>query len=142
MKKWIFILFLFVSTIASFLVAYKANSTPAFSLTIVCFIAFSVIYIVEVLDYKIGGQHLSLEKRINELQVEQKELKNITSSLLKIIYISLDSSRRWGGSQPEHQELLKKHMDSLSKYFESDLEENIQKDLEQIDKSIKERNKK
>ena len=142
MKKWFLIVFLLVTTISSFIFAFKTDNAPAYYLAMASLIAFCLAYAVEVLDYRVGGQHISLEKRLNVLAEGQEELKEVASSLLSIIYISQDGAQRWDGTPPEHQTLIEKHIATISKHIDPNLIRKVKKDIVNLDKLINERNKK
>lgn len=90
---------------------------------------------VEVLGYRIGGQYITLEKDLSDLQQEQVKLKLISTTLVKAIFTVMDGSYRTGGPTEGHEKLTDKYIESISKFLDPDIIEQWNKDIDDIHKN-------
>jgi outer membrane murein-binding lipoprotein Lpp len=63
-----------------------------------------------LLGWKVGGSQLSLEKQVNQLAEENKNLEAIVDALIKSTVVMIDGVRLFDGPTPGHIELLGKIM--------------------------------
>ena len=117
---------------AGFYLALKFQFKEAIYLSIISIIIFSVVYSVSFLKYNIGGNTISIENKIKELDSEQKELKEIIKILVKMNRISADMGGGKLGPLREHESRLKELQEELNQYIGKDFESEIQKELNSI----------
>ncbi len=108
MARWFLIIFLFLSTIATFLFLYKNPVPQAYYLAIVSLSLFVLVVFLEALNYKIGGKYLTIEKRIDDVVAAQEEVKLLSIATSQALHVLADGAGRWGGPSPKHVELMKK----------------------------------
>lgn len=110
-----------------------------FSFTLVLFI---LIYSVSILNYKISGDHLSVEVRqqLAKTNAQVNDISKVVSTLLKINAITVDGSGRYDGVPPEHTQKIKEYQASLADYIEEDLSKEIDSTIEQLNKEINKKN--
>ena len=133
MARWFLIIFLFLSTIVSFLFVYNYQTqAAAYYLAIVSLVLFVLVAGLEVLNYRIGGQFLTIEKRINDVAAEQEEVKLLAIAAYQALHVLADGSSRWGGSSKEHIELMKKYLDPISKHLPENTIEEVNTDIAEI----------
>lgn len=132
MARWFLITFLFLSTIVSFLFVYNYQTQAAYYLAIVSLVLFVLVAGMEVLNYRIGGQFLTIEKRINDVAAEQAEVKLLAIATYQALHILADGSGRWGGPSKEHIELMKRYLEPISKYLPENAIEKVDKDIAEI----------
>ena len=132
-KSLIFILgVLFIFCVSAFAVGALKNSNAAFVLSGAALLPFVGIFAVGVLDYKVGGNQLTLEKRINDVEVENKELKNAVTSLLEAIYVVARGSSGFGGMLPEHYELIEKYLQPINHQISRNSKDIVIKEVERL----------
>lgn len=100
---------------------------------------FAIIYLITVLDYKISGSALGVEKTIQEINTSKEEIKKIANTIVKMSYILADGSGRWDGIPEEHLAQIKKYRESLKEYLDPNLDQDVQKTISQLDEQIKKR---
>ena len=89
--KVIFLLFLFIIVCFSlYHIETKENvSNNSYFLAITAIILFVLCFLLLALKIKVGGQYLSLEQDLANLQVEQKKLSSIVMALYKCFRINV-----------------------------------------------------
>jgi hypothetical protein len=134
-KGLLFILiFLFVFCIVSLAIGAQLNSTAAFTISGGSLTFFVAIYASEVLGLTITGAHISLQKRVDTLENENKELKKVATALIKSLYTLADSAGRLDGPLEEHKALVSKYLAPISHLIEPNVLEQVTADIAQIDK--------
>jgi hypothetical protein len=121
--------FLFVLCVASFIAGSYLNSTAAFSLSGLALTFFVGIFAVGVLDYKIGGAQLSLERRVNTLEQENTDLKISVTALLKSIYVMSHGASIWDGPTENHRKLLSEYLQPITHLVPPGTEEQVNADI-------------
>lgn len=87
--KYIIGIVLFLALIVSFYSAYHSNISESYYLAMVSLVAFVAHCWVVVLNYKLGGQYISLQKRMSGVekeQLHQQELAKSIASAFSILY--------------------------------------------------------
>lgn len=128
----IILIFLFLVFILFGYVGITTNSTPAYTIACSALAFLVALWAVGILDYKIGGATISLQKEVKALAQDNKELRLITTTLVKTIFAVMDASYRVGGPTKEHENLTSKYIDSISKYLDVDIIEQWNKDYDDI----------
>lgn len=104
--------------VISFYAAYQSNSTGAYALASISFLAFFAAYCVGVLDYKVGGSQIALEKKVQDLQQGEEELKKIVNTLLRISLVVAEGARRFGGPREKHRAIIERHIKTIEHLVE------------------------
>ena len=128
----IILIFLFLVFLIFGYVGIVQQSTPAYSLAGSALVFLVALWAVGILDYKIGGATISLEKEVKALAQDNKELRIITTTLVKTIFAVMDASYRVGGPTKEHENLTAKYIDSISKYLDADIIKQWNKDYDSM----------
>jgi ribosomal protein S13 len=129
-KKLMFILsFLFVICAASFIAAATLNSSTAFMLCLGALTFFVAIFAVGVLDYRVGGTQITLDKRVGTLEHENTELKELVTALGKCFYALSDGASRLGGPSEQHFKLVSEYMKPISHLLTADVRKQVQTDI-------------
>lgn len=129
-KPLIFLLsFLLILCTAAFIAGYQLNSASAFALSGAALLPFVGVFAVGVLDYKVGGSQLTLERRMNSLEKENTELKEVVTALLKSLYALEHGSSLWEGTTDKHYDLVSQYLKPISHLFPSDIKEQVVADM-------------
>lgn len=132
-KPLIFILaFLLVFSCASFTAGTYLNSAAAFTLAGAALLPFVGIFAVGVLDYKVGGHQLTLEKRVNSLEKENTELKESVTALAKSIYMVSSENAPAFGFNHTAGGLLEKYLAPINHLIEGDIKATVEEDLKNL----------
>jgi hypothetical protein len=129
-KPLTFILsFLLVICVASLIVGAQLNSASAFALSSAALVFFVAIFVVGVLDYKIGGSQVTLERRVGSLEKENTELKTSVTALLKSLYAVADGASRWDGVPKHHHDLIDKYLEPINHLIPLNIKEQVKADI-------------
>tara|TARA_R110001599_G_scaffold171353_1_gene362250 strand:- start:256894 stop:257331 length:438 start_codon:yes stop_codon:yes gene_type:complete len=124
--------FLFAFCCLSFVTAAYLNSSGAFTLSGVALLLFIGIFAVGVLDYKVGGNQLTLEKRVNTLEKENTELKDSVTALAKSIYMISSENAPVYGFDHATDGLLDKYFAPVNHLIEGDIKATVEEDLKRL----------
>jgi hypothetical protein len=129
-RKLIFILsFLFVFCVASLVVGTCLNSTAAFTISGASLTFFVGFFAVGILDYKIGGVQITLEKRVSNLEQENKELQTAATALIKSLYTISKGAEGYGGPSEEHYSLVSEYLKPLGHLIAPNILKEVDADL-------------
>lgn len=129
-KPLIFILsFLLLLCVTSLIIGAKLDSASAFALSGAALLPFVGIFAVGVLDYKVGGSQLTLEKRVNSLEKESTELKEAVTALLKSLYVLEHGSSLWEGTTEKHYELVSLYLKPIEHLISGDVRAKVISDM-------------
>lgn len=129
-KPLTFILgFLLVLCVASFIAGYQLNSAAAFALAGAALLPFVGVFAVGVLDYKVGGSQLTLEKRVNSLEKENTELKESVTALLKSIYVMAHGASIWDGPTENHNKLISDYLAPIKHLVDPNIQDQVNADI-------------
>lgn len=132
-KPLTFILgFLLVLCVASFIAGYQLNSAAAFTLSGAALLPFVGVFAVGVLDYKVGGSQLTLERRVNSLEKENIELKEVVTALVKSIYVMADGASRWDGPPEHHYDLVGEYLEPIKHLVAPNIKESVTADIAKV----------
>lgn len=123
------LLFLFLLCVASFIAGVKLDSGAAFALSGAALLPFVGIFAVGVLDYKVGGSQLTLEKRVNSLEKENTELKESVTALLKAIYVLGHAETPIGGPSCEQYNLIDQYLSPIKHLVIGDVKASVDRDI-------------
>lgn len=127
-KPLIFVLaFLIVFSCASFVAGVYLNSAAAFTLSGAALLPFVGIFAVGVLDYKVGGSQLILERRVNSLEKENTELKESVTALLKSIYVLSHPDSPAAGPSIEQYKLIDEYLQPIQHLVAGDVRGEVSK---------------
>ena len=127
-RSLIFILaFLLVFSCSSFAAGVYLNSAAAFTLSGAALLSFVGIFAVGVLDYKVGGNQLTLEKRVNSLEKENTELTESVTSLLKSIYVLSHPDSPVAGPSVEQYKLIDEYLSPIRHLVVGDVRAEVSK---------------
>lgn len=118
---------------------YKNKTRENYYLFGFAALLFTIIYLITVLDYKISGTALGVEKTIQEINTSKEEIKKIANTMVKMSYVLADGTGRWDGMPKEHLEQIKKYRESIKEYLDPNLDQDIQKTISQLNEQIKKR---
>jgi hypothetical protein len=132
-KKLLFILaFLLLLCVSSFVAGVYLNSPFAFALSGAALLPFVLIFAVGILDYKVGGTHLTLEKRVNHLEQESKELRDSVTALLKSIYVMSHGASILGGPTDYHRQLLSEYLHPVNHLVAPGTQDQVNDDIAKL----------
>lgn len=134
MKRSLILLLSFCLAVfmASFYVAASIDSTAAYSLSVVSFACFVALYAVGVLGYKIGGNYISLETKVETLEKESTELKKSVTALLKSIYAMADGASRWDGPPEQHYKLIDEYLGPINHLVAPGAKDEVKADIAKL----------
>ena len=122
--------FLLALCVASFAVGVYLNSAAAFALSGAALLPFVGIFAVGVLDYKVGGNQLTLEKRVNSLERENTELKEAATALLKSIYVLSHEKTPFDGPSVEQYRLIDQYLSPIKHLVIGDVKASVDSDVQ------------
>lgn len=129
-KQLTFILtFLLLLCAASFAAGVYLNSSAAFALSGLSLTFFAGIFAVGVLDYKVGGSQLSLEKRVNSLELENTDLRESVAALLKSIYVMSHGASCWDGPSDNHNKLVSEYLAPINHLVAPNIKDQVNADI-------------
>ena len=142
LKKAGLLVILLSATCVSFFFVFSDKSSSSYILAAVSLILLTAVYAVEILDLMIGGNHLSLQKRLKKIQHEQKETKKLVTTMVMISRVYADAAGRFGGTPQEHHNLVDNYIQSLiaDGLLEEDWESRVVSDIEGANEEIERRN--
>ena len=121
--------FCVVVFLMSFLVAVTKDSTAAYTLVDLAFAAVVALYASQVLDVEIDSKYLSLKSKVQALDQNNKQLQEVTNTLLKCLLVVVDGSVRLGGPGGLHQAIIAEYLQSIQSLIEPDLQRNVLKEV-------------
>lgn len=128
----IILLFLSFLCLSAFAVGTYLDSTAAFALSAAALLPLVGIFAVGVLDYKVGGSQLTLEKRVNSLEQENTELKKVVTALLKSQHVIVHGTSIFAGVTDKHHALISKYLQPIEHLIDEDIKKKVAEDLEKI----------
>ena len=102
---------------------------------------FLVIYCVSVLQYRITGSTVGVEKAIQQINTSKEEISKVAENLVKMAAVIADGNSRFGGMPKVHQQQIEKYKESLQGYLKPGLDKEIQETIHYLDLQIKNENK-
>lgn len=105
----------------------------------------SALYSVVILDIRIEGTNLSvqkIEKAKEEIFATKRDISKIAEVVIKSAFVLADGSSRLGGTPAEHKAKLEeytKELTELTRQNRSELLEEVNKTLQELNDSIKKR---
>lgn len=115
--------------VMSFLVAVMKDSTAAYTLAGMAFASLVALYASQVLDVEIDSQYLSIKSKIQDLDRSNKQLREVTNTLLKCLLVVVDGSVRLGGPGELHQAIIAEYLQSIQSLIEPDIQQNVLKEV-------------
>lgn len=115
--------------VASFIAGVQLNSGAAFGLSGAALLPLVGIFAVGVLDYKVGGTQLTLEKRVQGLEQQNTELQKSVTALLKSIYVMSHGASIWDGPTEHHHKLLSEYLLPISHLISQGAKEQADADI-------------
>lgn len=131
MELFIVLILLFLLTVYSLYHAFKVRKNGGYFLASISLISLLAIYCVGVLGYRVSGQTVGLEKKVEKITDKQEQLNEIVQILVKMVYIAQDQALLIG-NPPQYTEELEKCKNELKDY----LGENFNEDLDNLLKSL------
>lgn len=129
-KPLIFILiFLALLCVAAFGAGVHLNAASAFGLSSVALVFFVAIFAVGVLDYKIGGSQVTLEKRIGSLEKENTDLRISVTALLKSLYVMSHGASCYGGPSTNHAKLVSEYLSPINHLIDPNIKDQVNADI-------------
>lgn len=134
MKRSLILLlsFCLVVFIASFYVAVSKDSTAAYSLSVVSFACFVALYSVGVLGYKIGGNYIQLETKVETLEKQNTELKQSVTALLKSLYVVAYSAGHWDCRTETQNKMIEEYLLPIGHLIDPDARAQADADIARI----------
>ena len=86
------LIFLLIFCLVVFIVSFYL---AAYSLSVVSFACFVALYSVGLLGYKIGGNYIQLETKVESLEKQNTELKQSVTALFKSLYVVSYAAGHW-----------------------------------------------
>jgi len=117
-------------------ISKKAENYWFLSFNILLFV---VIYCVSILDYRITGSNIGIEKAVKEINVSRKEIEDIAVSLFKVAHILADGTGRMGGMPDEHKNKILSIQEEMGKYINPNLSKDVKETIDLLNKEIEER---
>ena len=104
---------------------------------------FLVIYCVSVLQYRITGSTVGVEKAIQQINTSKEEISKVAENLVKMAAVIADGSSRYGGMPKAHQQQIEKYKEALQVqgYLKPGLGKEIQETIHSLDLQIENENK-
>ncbi len=105
----------------------------------------TVLYSVTVLDLRITGSNVSLEKietARTQVVATKDEIAKIAGLVIKSAFVLSDGSSRFGGTPQEHKTKLEEYasqLAALTKQNPGQLMDEVKSTLDQLNKSIEQR---
>ena len=138
-----FILVLIASVgVYSFYLLHGSRTRENYVFFGVVLTAFLVIYCVSILQYRITGSTVGIERALQQINASKKEISVVAETLVKMAAVIADGGGRFGGMPDVHQQQIEKYKESLQEYLGPNLDNEIRNTIQQLDFQIKERNKK
>jgi len=132
-KKLLVILsFLAILCSSAFAAGVYLNSSAAFALSGVALLPLVGIFAVGVLDYKVGGNQLTLEKRFQDVEQSNKELKYVVVSLSKAMFVIARGSSGFGGMLDEHYTLVENYLEPIKHHLPDNIKQDVISEVERI----------
>lgn len=125
---WLLV-FCFLVFVASFAVAIWKDAAACYPLAVIAFASLVALYAAGVLGYKVGGSNLSLESKVQVLDQENKQLREVTNTLLKCLLVVVDGAVRLGGPGKLHQAIIDEYLQSIQPLIEQNLQQNVLKEV-------------
>lgn len=103
-----------------------------YALAVVSFACFVALYAVGVLDYKVGGRHISLEPKVQSLENSNTELKKSITALLKSLYVLSHADTPIDGPSKNQHWLIDHYLSSISHLIPDDAKAEVNRDMNVI----------
>ncbi len=131
MKKQLVSIFVFLLLLCvlSFIAGWSLGFSAPFYLSAVSLALFGAIYFLEILGYEIGGSHITIRKRLNDLEQQNTELKESVTALLKSIYVLSHYDSPVAGPSIEQHALLDEYLRPINHLIAGDIRSQVDIDV-------------
>lgn len=136
-ERWSIVFFLSVLTVITLYLAGTVRSDASFHLFGVSLLLLVVVYAYEVLGARIGGQHIQLENRIEQVQKEQESLRKVATTLIMISRVQKSGASRLGGVPIEYYKIIDKYSESISPFLAPEWAEKVESDVAIVEEKMK-----
>lgn len=131
-KTSIVVIFCLLVFLASCCIASSTESLGAYTLALVSFVCTIAIYCVGFLGYKIGGNYLSLESKVQDLETQTSELKIAVIALIKSTYLLTHRDTLHDGHSAEQLLIFEKYIEPIKHLVTSDIKKEVDADMSKI----------
>jgi len=137
MKTKLFFIFLFliIFCIFSFIAGWMLKLSAPFYLSAISLVLLAALFLLEILGYEIGGSHITIRKKIDDLEQQNKELKKILTALYKTMLVYEHGNSIWAGVTDDHHQLINEYLKPIEHFIEINIKEQVKNDLEAIIKN-------
>jgi len=138
-SEWLLIFLVLMTNIYAFVLLYKEKKRINYYFFGFVFLIFVISYSTVVLDIKISGEKLSIQKTKTEIIQSKNEIKAVANSLVKISYIVADGSGRLGGMPKEYLNKINELQDSIRLYLDKDIASQVDSLMKVLRNQIKQK---
>jgi hypothetical protein len=128
MSLYILLIFLFIVFIVFSVHSFKSKKAGAYTITLFSLLFFVGVYCVGILDYTLSGSTIGLKKRIEQIEVTQKELQTIAGTLTKMVLL-LEENKISDANIPKASIIIEEYKKTLSKYLGPNFENELKNDI-------------
>lgn len=136
--KVLFLVFLFIIVCFS-LYHIETNdnvSNNSYFLAIISIIVFVLCFLLLALKIKVSGQYISLEQDLANLQVEQKKLSNIATTLYKLL-IFFKYHIFYPAEVDKNFEIFERLQNEIEQYIDNTDIDSLKKELDESHKKFR-----
>ena len=123
--------FIFVVFLIAFHHALKNKTYGGYILAGLFFLVLVLVAAVGLLDYRVKGPWLEVERRLQKVEVTQEELRKIVRTLTTMVFV-LDESNIQDGSAPLAHKVAEGCRKELHQYLGPDFEDHLSKAKEKV----------
>lgn len=98
-----------------------------------------IVYLTTVLDYRITGGSVGVERAMNEVFAVRAEVVETANAMVKLSAIIADGTGRWGGFPEEHQAKVDEYIQNLRMLLSNDIDQQVEKDVSEVRALVQER---
>jgi hypothetical protein len=131
---WIFLLFVFI---ISFCLSIHGNNYVYLWFSFFVLVLFLAVVLALTQNYKVHTKYLSIEPRLDNLERNDKELRELANTLAKAVLHTLHESSRYGGRTIKGEEYIINKYLKTNKNIPESVYEEVKKDIEELNLILK-----
>ena len=134
-KHWKIILInisTFSLLIFSLFLLINLKSKESFYFSSFCILIFTLIYLRTILKIPISSKYINLDKEINELQITQKEIKELSNFIIKTFYLIFYGSKKFGGVPDSFIKKFESNTKSIAPFLDKNIKSIAKSEISKI----------
>jgi len=138
--NWVLIIFLILTLLLCGRLLWRnEENQAAYFLFGSVLILVVIVFLVTVLEFKIGGSIVNLENATQELEKSKREMQEVSRTISKVALFLSEKEENMGDFEPEYREQIDEYLKELSPYVDENLSDEVKDDFNRAKEKYYER---